>query len=625
MSPRRAVTSVPRAVAPGQLRRTLVAVRRFRTNFLFGTVLLLFVLLLGRLGKLQLVDAAQFQAEAAAKHASAYRFQPRRGRILDRNAQALAVPRSARRVGLDPTQIDDPRTFALLLSDALGGALTPRSVRDALLAAHAWARAKRRPLPQYRVLLPYVDEPGLITRLDEVRRMSIREKRRAGIYGVVIDMEEGRRYPNGDYAAHVLGQVPAEGCGTGAEHAFTDSLSGRAQEVALQRDGRRRPYLESGSLDLSDCRGEDVRLSIDITIQHFVESALTRLVERWSPTVACGMVLDPHTGEILALANRPTFDPNESAANQNVAIQGLFEPGSFFKPFTVAWALQYAVVGPDDTIDMPERIQLPSDPHPIRDTHLVGPGDVRTLLAQSSNTGAAQLAHRLGPERMHALFEHLFPARAGGTGCGLPYEKCGGPRLGKWPWWLAHRAGFGQGFHVTPMQMIAAFSAFARSDGRQVRPTITPAAPDDPRVGVRVCDPLHLPVIRQGLERCASEGTARRVFADASYAVGAKTATAQQWGTRDGEPCRYNNCSVAAYAPADRPQVVVLVLAQVPVGSDTYGGTVAGPAVRSVLERTLHYWKVPPRRTEPLLVPAPAPAAPGGALLVPARAGGGTR
>ncbi len=582
-----------RAPTPAQRRQALLAVRRFRTNFLFGTLLLLFVVLLGRLAKLQLVDGARFQAEAEAKHASAHVFKPRRGSILDRFGRPLATPKPARRIGIDPTQISDPRTFAIVLSDYLGGAVTPVAVTDAMRAARAWAREKKRPLPQYRVLVPYVDEPLLVDRLDELKGLSIREKRRMGIYGVVVDMSEGRQYPNGEYAAHVLGEVPREKqtAGTGAESAFDDVLSGAETHVALRRDGRRRAYAERGAIDRSASRGEDVELSLDVTIQHFLETELDALVRTWEPTQACGIVLDPHSGHILALANRPTFDPNRQPANQNIAIQGLYEPGSFFKPFTVAWALQYAAVGPDEQIDMPERTMLPRDPHPVRDTHYVGPGSVDRLLAESSNTGAALLGHRLGPERMRGLFETLYPDRHGGTRCGLPYEKSGGPRRKTWPWWLAHRAAFGQGFRITPIQMACSFAAFARDDGRSVRPTIL-ANEDHDAAGVQVCEPPHLPIIRAGLEGCAAYGTAQKAFAGSRYTVAAKTATAQQWGTWHGIRCQFNNCSVAAYAPAAQPQVVVFILAQVPPAKEGYGGSVAGSHVRTVIERTLDYWKV---------------------------------
>jgi len=241
---------------------------------------------------------------------------------------------------------------------------------------------------------------------------------------------------------------------------------------------------------------------------------------------------------------------------------------------------------------------FPHEKKPIGDAHAIGRGTVARLIAHSSNTGAALLGDRLGRERMRALFQRAFPDLRHGTDCGLPSER--GARVAlprqdqSWPWWLAHRAAFGQGFRVTPLQMASAFAAFARPDGRAVQPRVFL---DDDRATARgpcLCRPADLAVVRRGLEQCVSEGTARRAFEKAPFRAAAKTATAEQWGTRRGRRILWNVCSLAAYAPADDPQVVVLVLAQVPDEAHGFGGTVAGPTVRRVLERVLGYWNLLP-------------------------------
>lgn len=596
----RTTAAAPGAVpqtATGQMRRTLLAVRRFRMNFLFGTLLLLFGLLLGRLGKLQLVDAAQFRAEAALKHDSAWTFTPRRGRLLDRHGVVLAAPKPARRLGVDPSQVRDARTFSLVLSDLLGGEPRAWEIHEVLRKAHAWSKENKKPLPQYRVLVPFADDPKVVDRIDDLARITLRRKAKLGVYGVVVHPAEGRHYPNGSYASHVLGQMPRENApGTGAEQAFDDVLNGIAQKVTVYRDGRRRAYAKGGLASRVATAGRDARLTLDITIQHALERALDQLRDQWKPESSCGIVLDPHTGDVLALACRPDFDPNTEAANANVAIQGLYEPGSFFKPFTVGWALGQGVIKPTDELEMPASILLRHEKQAIRDTHHVGRGTVERLIAQSSNTGSAVLGDRLGTERMRALFQRTFPSSGHGTDSGLPYERGARvalPRQDKaWPWWLAHRAAFGQGFRVTPIQMAASFAAFARSDARVVQPRFfldddRPAAP-----GAVVCKPEHLAVVRAGLVQCVTDGTAKNTFAGARFTAGAKTATAQQWGTIAGERVLLANCSLAAYAPADDPQVVVVILAQIRDDAGGFGGSVAGPAVRQVLERVLAYWNV---------------------------------
>jgi cell division protein FtsI/penicillin-binding protein 2 len=584
MSARRPVPSGPEGV------------RRFRLDFLFGTLLVLFLLLVGRLGQLQILDAARYRAEAAARHDGAYRFRPTRGRILDRNGHVLAAPRPARRLGVDPTQVRDERSFALILSDFLGGDPAPWTIRRVLRQAHDEAAARGRPLVQYKVLIPFTDDPVLVDRLDELARLSIGRKRAAGLWGAVVHPEEGRAYPNGSYAAHVLGQMPrgAGQPGTGIEQAFDRRLTGEACEVELYRDGRRRGYAKGRVADDLATRGHDVRLTLDVVVQHFLESALDEMVRAWHPTQAAGVVLDPRSGDVLALANRPTFDPNRDPANADLAIQGLYEPGSFFKPFTVACALTRGVVGRDEIVPMPASRLFRSESAPIRDAHLVGPGTVVRLIAHSSNTGAAELADRLGRDRMRALFESLFPDREGGTRCGLPYEKRGGPREASWPWWRAHRAAYGQGFRVTPMEMAAAFAAFARDDARPVQPRVVLGDRRPVPAGPSLCGPEDLAVVRAGLRACVAEGTAARAFAGASYAAAAKTGTAEQMRQVDGATVRMDNCSLVAYAPAADPRVVVLVLAQLPDAAHGYGGTVAGPCVRRVVDRVLAYWGVSP-------------------------------
>ena len=576
-------------------------VRRFRMNMVFGLILVLFAVMLVRLGKLQLVDGARYAAEADAKHRSAYRVAATRGRILDRSGVPLAVPKPARRLGVDAAEVRDPRTFSIALSDHLGGELQPWQIREKLRAIYVEAQEKGTSLPRYRVLLPYVDDPELVSRLDELKGLSIRRKRATGVWGAVVHSDEGRQYPNGDYAAHVLGQMPGgpERPGTGIEEAQDAALRGAEREITLVRDARRRGYAKVTGQRASTA-GRDVRLTIDITIQHMLESAMDEMVRDHAPRQAAGVVLDPHSGEILAMASRPTFDPNDRPANANLAIQGLYEPGSFFKPFTVACALGNDVVTADEILEMPPAKLFRHERAVIRDSHEIGAGTVVRLIGHSSNTGAAELADRLGRERMRALFEALFPDREGGTRCGLPYEKRGGPREASWPWWRAHRVAYGQGVRVTPLQMAAAFAAFARDDARVPQVRILAGDPRPVASGPVVCRARDLPTVRAGLEACTTEGTARRVFAGSAFSVAAKTATAEQKGSVEGVPVTFENCSLTAYAPADDPQVVVLILGQVEAAPGVSGGRIAGPYVRQVLEGVLRYWRALPQADAPL-------------------------
>ena len=535
---RRPVVHMPRNVPAGSYRQTLAVVRRWRMNLVFGLLAAFALVLLGRLGKLQLVDAHTYRAQASQNRRSTYRFHAKRGRIVDRHGHVLADGKPCVAVAVDPTQIKAPRRFAVLLADLLGNELTAAEILERLERVAAKAKKNKRKLPSYAKLIRRVDDPMLVDRLQEFRSLSARERMKQGMWGLIVESVEGRFYPNGSYAAHVLGQVPIKGVAPiGIEGGFDKMLRGVDARGTMFRDGRARSFARPEDIDRSGERGLDVVLTIDIVIQHHLEVALQQMMADHHSLEACGVVLDPRSGEVLAMASRPTFDPNAMPANLNRVTQGLYEPGSLFKPFTVAFALQDGVVAVDEVLDMPMRTVLPGDPKPIRDTHEVGAGTVRLLISESSNTGAALLAHRLGGDRMLQWLRHCFPYRwvtgrkraLVGTGVELPWE--GGYKRARGEATVsktdAHRFGFGQAFSLTPIQMAAAFAGFARPDARMVNPTIVRRTRKRPIAGPKLCHPKYLDVIRAGLEDCVTEGTARRAFDGCEIPVAGKTATAQ--------------------------------------------------------------------------------------------------
>ena len=609
---RRRVVHMPRNVPAGSYRRTLATVRRWRMNFVFGMLAAFALVLLGRLGKLQLVDANTYRNLASANRLSTYRFHAKRGQILDRHGHVLAEGKPCVAIAVDPTQIKAPRRFAVLLADLVGNELSAAEIHKRIELAKRKAAKAGRNLPSYVKLIRRLDDPLLVDRLHAFRTLSARERMNQGLWGLIVESMEGRHYPNGSYAAHVLGQVPIKGVPpVGIEGRFDSVLRGVDAEGTMFRDGRARSFARPGDIDHTGERGRDVRLTLDVVIQHHLEVALQDMMADHDSLEACGVVLDPHTGEILAMASRPTFDPNSMPANLNRVTQGLYEPGSLFKPFTVAFALQDGVVTPDEILDMPRRVVLAGDPKAIRDTHEVGMGTVRLLISESSNTGAALLAHRLGGKRMRQWLKHCFPHRwiegrrspISGTGVELPWEKGYAGRRGERSISKtdAHRFGFGQAFSMSPLQMAAGMAGFARNDARIVNPTIVRGTRKRPVAGPQLCATKYLDVIRAGMEDCVSEGTARRAFADCAFQAAGKTATAQlrcragsvEVALRNMQPKETywaNICSFGAYAPAKNPQVVVLVVAKQIASDDTSGGAVAAPAVRDIMEKTFAYW-----------------------------------
>ncbi len=531
---------------------------------------------------------------------------PQRGRILDRNGEALAVSVEVPSIRADPSKIRDPRAAARKLAAVLhldAGALEARLRRGRYFA---WV--KRRVSPE---------------EVEAVRALNLP--------GIGFTQEPRRFYPHREAAAQVLGFAGVDGVGLeGLELALDRVLRGTPRLATALRDARGNHLLAGGDTpDPTELSGATVELTLDRTIQWIAERALTEGAVAARARGATAVVLEPKTGAILAMANWPTYNPNEPGrstkdARRNRAVTDIYEPGSVFKVFTIAAAIEAGVVRPNETFDC-EGGALRIGRQTIHDSRPHGVLSVGEILKVSSNIGAAKIAFRLGKEGLvEALRAFGFGRR---TGSGLPGEQ---PGILRPPERLSNvglaTVAYGQGVSATALQVAAAMAVVANG-GRLMRPFVVSRIRD---ASGRILEERHPERVRTVL----SEGTARTVTrmmervvepggtgrraAVPGYPVAGKTGTSEKVDplTRTYSPDK-RIASFAGFVPADEPRLVVVVVVDEPQGVK-YGGVVAAPIFARIAEEALRYLGVPRRTDVPGVLLAQAPvveAEEGGAAL----------
>jgi cell division protein FtsI (penicillin-binding protein 3) len=537
-----------------------------------GLLFALFLLLLGaataRAAWLGTVKSDSLGERAIQQQVEDLVVPAPRGTILDRHGVDLAVSEDAVTVFAHPFLIDDPGAVAARLAPLVGrteGELLKKlSDRDA-----GFVYLRRRM------------DASLGQRIEDL-----------GIEGIDTVIEPRRSYPQGHLAAQVLGVVGTENTGlSGLEYSRDEALSGDDGHRRLVKDALGEPVslIETNRAE----PGEDLRLTLDAAIQERVEAVLSEVGQTYTPAGATALVMDPRTGAILALANWPRVDANNVSgspayASQNRAIQFNYEPGSTFKAFTVAGALEDRLLEPNTPFQVPPTIQVAD--RVIGEAHDGGGGTFTTadILAQSSNVGTVMIGLKLGAERFdHWVRRFGFSKRTGvdlpgeNQGIVLDVEDYSGSSIGNMP--------IGQGISVTPIQMASAFTAIANG-GIKRRPYIVAG---DRGPGKRVLSRRTAQQVSRMLEGVlAAGGTAAEASVE-GYTLAGKTGTAEK-----AENGTYSKTDFVAsfigYAPARDPELLVSVMVDEPRG-DIYGGTVAAPAFERIMEFALPYLKIPPR------------------------------
>ena len=533
-----------------------------------------------RLVQLQVMGRAFFERQASRQSERTINLDPRRGAIVDRSGHPLAVSVDTESIYAVPQDIEDAAGTATALGRALSFDAGARKELQALLEktrAFVWVRRKVDPAVARAVRALQLDGVGFLT-------------------------ENRRYYPQRELAAHVIGYVGLDNTGmSGIEYTFENAIRGHAATVLIRTDARRRAldHKEKPSTE-----GHTVVLTIDESIQHVVERELERSVQETGSIAGVAVVMDPRTGEILALANRPTFNPNRFGAYpssrwRNRAVADAYEPGSMFKIITAAAGLEEKVVEPDEMIDCGHGF-LEVAGIRINDHKVFDQLSFRDVMAKSSDVGVARVAQRLGRDNFNRYLRHFGFGAA--TGVELPGESGGLLRpLNRWSALSLPTLSFGQEIGVTALQMTAAVAAVANG-GYLMKPTIIRQIEDSeghvvrearPTAVRRVLDPATADRLTDILRGVVLKGTGHRA-AIPGYAVAGKTGTAQKVEPGGKYSMVDHVASFVGFVPASRPALVVLVSLDTPKGPANEGGDVAAPLFARIAEPALRRLAVPP-------------------------------
>jgi cell division protein FtsI (penicillin-binding protein 3) len=536
-----------------------------------GLLFALFLALLGlaalRATWLGTVKAGSLGDRAVSQQIEDLTVPARRGTIVDRNGIELAVSEDSITVFANPFLIDDPAKVAAKLAPLIG-----RS-EDELL----------RKLSDRETGFVYLRRKMDASLGEKVERLELE--------GVGTVVEPKRTYPQGHLASQVIGNVGTDNYGlSGLEHSRDEELGGSDGRRRLVKDALGEP-VSMIEVERAEA-GDDLRLTLDAAIQERTEDALAEVGQAYQPTGATALVMDPRTGEILALANWPSVDANNVGeapgyARQNRAIQASYEPGSTFKAFTVAGALEENLIEPETELALPPTIQVAD--RVIGEAHDRGGVrlSVADILAQSSNVGSVMIGLKLGVERFDRWVRRFGFGRA--TDVDLPGEQRGivlrpedysGSSIGNMP--------IGQGLAVTPIQMATAYTAIA-NDGVMRRPYIVAG---DRRPPKRVLSRRTAERVSRMLEGVLGPGGTAQEAQVEGYRLAGKTGTAEK-AENGGYSKTDFVASFIGYAPARNPRLLVAVMVDEPRG-DIYGGVVAAPAFERIVEFALPYLKIPP-------------------------------
>jgi cell division protein FtsI (penicillin-binding protein 3) len=544
-----------------------------RIGLLFAGFLLCFLVIGARAFWLQGVQGAELASEAAYQQTDVVTVPGLRGSLLDRFGNPIAVSEDAKTIYATPYQVKRPRETAEKLASILD-------------------------LEEDEVLKSLTEDSGFSYVARKVDVPSAARVARLELPGIGELPDSRRTYPQGSLAAQTVGAVGDEGQGlTGLEAGEDEVLGGSDGEKRIVNDALGEPIRMETIDEASD--GEDIRLTLDPAIERKAEQVLGEVGEAYAPKGATAIVMDPRNSQLLAIANWPPVDPSdlESASPEdliNRATGFTYEPGSTFKAFTVAAALEEKLVTPETAFTLPPQLHVADRIIEDAEARPTVTLSVAEILAHSSNVGAATIGLEVGSEKFSRWIERFGFGRP--TGVQFPAEEQGiVPALDEYSGSTMGNLPIGQGLAVTPMQMMAGYAAIANGGmlrQPQLIDRIGEEAVEEPR-GRRVISSGVAAEVRTMLEGVlAAGGTASEVSVP-GYTLAGKTGTAEVAENGTYSETKYV-ASFIGFAPAQDPRLLVAVIVDQPQG-EIYGGSVAAPAFGSIAAFALPYLGVPPQ------------------------------
>ncbi|MBH5316907.1 penicillin-binding protein [Paenibacillus sp. GSMTC-2017] len=584
---------------------------RLRTLLFGGVMTLLFLVLIGRTYYVQIVDGDKYYQLAAKRWSTAETLTGKRGSITDRDGNILAMDTIAYNVSVNPQIIHD----AAIVEEVIDGLNAILDVPKDELRKIVTAKNDKGKFYIHRELRNggwQIDKPladKLTTFSDELEKKLLSNKKVVDS-GIYLSPTLKRFYPSKTLASQVVGYVSKNGKHmTGIEGAFNDELKGEDGYIVYQKDGKR-VQLSKGDVEYKEeVNGKDVALTIDSDIQRYVEEALRDVVSKYAPKSATAIAADPNTMEILAMANMPEFDPNEYwksdyANSYNHAVGSLYEPGSTFKIATLAAAVEEGVFDPEEFYKSGS-YKVPGDPRVIRDHNRVGWGTIKFIegLKRSSNVAFVKMGYEgLGADKLRDYYSRFGFGQK--TGIELGNEATGTIQF-HYNRDIA-AATFGQGgVAVTPIQQVAAVAAVANG-GKLLVPHIVKSKTDpetkettltEPKVVRQVISEETSRLVGGYLEQVVSDqdqGTGKNAYIE-GYRIAGKTGTAQKVVNGKYSTTKFM-VSFIGYAPVENPKIVLYVAVDEPNNSLVGGGTVAAPAFREIMLKSLRKMGIAPSK-----------------------------